>query len=77
MRFAGCACLFVRDVVWCQSDANSVQNRLQKVLSVQFVCLLGSTASSFSSVRSAAVKSLRSVHSVQFSNSSGPADSVS
>ena len=30
MCFAGCACLIVRDVVWCQSDANSVQNRLQK-----------------------------------------------
>ena len=27
VRFAGCACLFVRNVAWCQSDANSVQNR--------------------------------------------------
>ena len=34
VRFAGCACLLVRDVVWCQSDANSVQNRFKK--SVQF-----------------------------------------
>ena len=70
--FAGCACLLVRDVVWCQSDANSVQNRLITLRSVQFACLIGSTDSSFSSVRGTAVKSLCSVRSVQFTNSSGP-----
>ena len=70
--FAGCACLRVWDVVWCQCDANSVQNRFQKVRSIQFACFIGSTASSFSSVHDTAAKSLRSVRSVQFTNSSGP-----
>ena len=64
--FASCACLLVRDVVWHQSDANSAQNLLQKVRSVQFACLIGSNASSFSSVRGTASKSLRSFRSVQF-----------
>ena len=64
--FAGCACLYVRDVVWCQSDAKSVRNCLQKGRSVQFACLIWSTASSFSSVQGTAAKSLRSVRSVQF-----------
>ena len=72
MRFAGYACFLVRDVVWCQSDANSVQNRLTKIRSVQFACLIRPTVSSFSSVRGTAAKSLRSVHSAEFANSSGP-----
>ena len=66
MCFAGCACLLVRDVVCCPNDANSVQNRLQNLRSVQFPCLIGSIASSFSSVQGTAAKSLRSVRSVQF-----------
>ena len=41
---AGCACLLVWDVVWCQSDANSVQDRLTKVRSVQFACLIGTNS---------------------------------
>ena len=36
VSFAGCACCAAVDMVWCQSDANSVQNRQQKVRSVQF-----------------------------------------
>ena len=66
MRFAGYACFLVRDVVWCQSDANSVQIRLTKVRSVQFACLIKPTVSSFSSIRVTATKGLRSVRSVQF-----------
>ena len=59
MRFVGCARLLVRDVVWCRND--SVRSRLKRFRSVQFTCLIGSAAGSFSSV-----------HSVQFTNSSGP-----
>ena len=66
MRFAGYACLLVRDVVWCQSDANLVQNRLQKVRSIQFACLSGPTARSFISVRNGAAKS--PAQFVQFSS---------
>ena len=73
MHFVGCAGFFVRDVLWYQSDANSVQNRLVKVRSVQFACLIEPTVSSFSSVRGTVAKSLRAVLSVQFTNSSGPA----
>ena len=32
VRFAGCACLLVRDVVCSRSDANSVQNHLKESL---------------------------------------------
>ena len=66
IHFAGYAYLLLRDVMWCQSDATSAQNRLPKVRSVQFACLIGSTDSSFSSVRGTVAKSLRSVLSVQF-----------
>ena len=66
MRFAGCACLLVWDVVWCRSDPNSVQNRLKGVRSVQFACLIGSAASSFKSGRGTGAKCLRSVRLVQF-----------
>ena len=75
MRFAGCAWLFVRGLVCCQSDTNSVQNRLQGVRSVQFACLIGLAVGSFSSFQSTAAKifsSFSSVHSVQFASSSDP-----
>ena len=72
VHFADRSCFLVRYVVWCQSGANSVQNRLTKVCSVHFVCLIRPTVSSFSSVRGTAAKSFRSVRSVQFTNSSGP-----
>ena len=49
--FAGPACLLVRGVVWCRSEVNSVHNRLKRVLSVKITCLIGSSGSSFSSVR--------------------------
>ena len=35
-------CLLAWDFVWCRSDANAVQNRLKRVCSVQFTCLIGS-----------------------------------
>ena len=64
VRFADCACLPVRGVVWCRSDPNSVQNRLKRVRSVQFACLMpdrvGCQFVRFSSWTGA--KCLRSVH---------------
>ena len=44
-------CLLVRDVVWCQGDANSVQNRLKSLFSSFH--LFVSAASSVTSVRGA------------------------
>ena len=70
-HFAGCASLS-GVWLWCRSDANSVQNRLKRVRSVQFACPIGSAASSFSSVRGRGAKCLISARSVQFTNSSGP-----
>ena len=52
----------------------SVQNRLRSVSSVQFACLTGSAASSFSSVRSTGAKCLRPVRSVQLNSSSSVHD---
>ena len=54
------------------SDVNSVQNHLKRVHSVQFAFLIGSVASSFSSVRGTGAKFLSSFRSVQFTDSSGP-----
>ena len=68
-------CVLVRGVVWCRSDANSVQKCLKTARSAQFACLIASADSSFSSVRGTGDKcfrSVRSVHPVQFTNSSGP-----
>ena len=68
VRFIGCACLLDRYVVWCRDDANSVQNHLKKTSSVQFICLIGSAASSlqFSSGRGGQVPPFSSFSSVQF-----------
>ena len=71
VRFAGCACLPVRGVVWCRSHAIQFKIALKRVRSVHFACLIGSAASSFSSVSGTGAKCLHSVHSVQFTNSSG------
>ena len=61
-----CLLACVRGAVWCRSDANLVQNRLKKFFK------FSSPAQSFSSVLGTGAKCLRSVHSVQFNNSSGP-----
>ena len=61
--------LLVRSVVWCRSDANSVLNRFKNVRSVQFTCLIGLAASSFSSVRG--MEASASVYFVQFSSRHG------
>ena len=66
MCFAGCACLLVRGAMWCRRDAISVQNCSHRVRSIQFACLTGLTASSFTSVRSRGLSV--SVQFVQFSS---------
>ena len=76
MPFGGSVCLLVRGVVWCRSGAYSVKNRLKRVNSVQFAYLIGSAASSFSSVRETGAKCLGSLHSVQFTNCPGPGSNL-
>ena len=68
VRFAGCACLPVRGVVWCRSSAIQFKIALKRLRSVQFACLIASAASSVSSVSGMGAKC---IHSVQFTNSSG------
>ena len=71
VRFAGCAGLLVWGVVCCRSDAISVKNRLKRVLSVQFACLIGPAASSVRfghGDEDPLFISFISVHSVQFTN---------
>ena len=65
LHFAGCAHLLVRGVAWCSGDANSVLNRLKRVRSVQFACLIGWATSSFSLVRGTGPSA--SVQFVEFS----------
>ena len=59
--------------VWSGVGVTQIQFKivLKRVRSVQFACLIGSAASSFSSVSGTGAKCLHSVHSVQFTNSSG------
>ena len=66
MRFAGCAYLLVRDVVWCRSDPDSVQNRLKKssISSVRLPDRVGCQFIQLS--RGTGAKCLRSVRLVQF-----------
>ena len=76
VRFAGCACLLVRGVVWCRSDANSVLNNLRRVRSVRLPYWVGYQFVQFSSGHGCRVppfSSFSSVHSAHFINSSGPA----
>ena len=73
VRFAAVlACLSGMRCVVCRSDAISVQNRLKIVRSVQFACLIGSTANSvqFSLGNGGQVLPFSSFSSVQFTNSS-------
>ena len=69
-RFAGCACLLVRGVVCCGSDAIPVHNRFKRVRLVHFACLIGSAASS---VQFGARGQSASVQFVQFSSRTLPA----
>ena len=73
VRFAGCACLLVRSVVCFQSDTISAQNRLKRVCLVHH--LPDQVCCQFSSGNGDQVPpfgSFSSVHSFQFTNSSGP-----
>ena len=76
MHFAVCACLLVRGLVLCRSDANSFQNCLRRVCSVQFACLIGSASSSFVQIGAwgqvPPFSTFSSVHSVRLTNFSGP-----
>ena len=71
VRFAGCACLPVRGVVWCRSHANSVQKRFKKSSFSSDRLPDRVDYQSFKSVSGTGAKCLHSVHSVQFTNSSG------
>ena len=67
---------FLKLATLCLSAANSVQNGLKRVRSVEFAFLVGSVGSSFSSARGTGTRCLCSVHSVQFTNCSGPASEL-
>ena len=68
MRFAECACLLVRGVVWYRSAASSVQNGLNSSFSsVRLPDQVGCQSVQFSSGKRGQVP-----RSVQFTNSSGP-----
>ena len=52
--------------MWCVARVTQFQAKIVYKKFVEFACLIGSSASSFSSVQGTAAKSLRSVCSVQF-----------
>ena len=64
VHVVGYACLLLQGVVLCWGDAKSAQDRLRRVRSVQFACLIGSAASSISSVQGIRANCLRPFSSV-------------